>query len=347
MKKLIVGGTFSDQGGTPSFFVGQLATSLGYGWDCVNGDHINYIREFDPVGVDVLVWMPNISNDEEKILDNLKVRNPHMLLVQSKRVIEKDYSASDVVGRLLKSHSALGIMISKEGNYRFRVLDPLGNLWADTNDISNVGRVIRTRLDYLASLTRVGSKQLGLETTKVLPPQEFVEIVKQYGSEFSKFVNAVNPNRLLGNASTRCISGFPAMRFDKYILVTKRNVDKTTLTADDFVLVSNVVPQPVWYVGENKQSVDTPIQLRLFSYYNNVNYIIHGHVYVDDSSFTKNKVPCGYIEEFNEIRSLVKNREDTNFSINLLGHGCLILAEKLDYLQSQISKLRGRPFPEY
>jgi hypothetical protein len=331
--------------------VGQLVTSLGHGWECVNGDHINYIREFDPAGLEALVWMPNVSNDEEKILDNLKVKNPHMLLVQSKRVIEKDYSPSDIVGRLLKSHAMLGIMISKEGNYRFRVLDPLGNLWVDTADISDVGHTIRNRLDYLASLTRIGSKQIVLPINAswgndgTFPPEEFIEIVRQYGDEFTKFVNAINPNRLLGNASTRCASGFPAMRLSRFILVTRRNVDKTTLTAKDFVLVDSSTTQVVNFFGDNKPSVDTPIQLRLFAHYSNVNYIVHGHVYVEDGVFTKTKIPCGYVEEFDEIASLV-DRNSVNFSINLRGHGCLILAGDLDYLSRSINRLYGRPFPE-
>jgi hypothetical protein len=345
MKKLIVGGTFDDNNGKTSYIVKQLIDSLGTDWENVNGGNITYINTFDPTGIDVLLWMPNIANDEVKILDSLKIKNSHMLLIQSKRVIEKEYYPSDIVGRLLKSHSALGIMISKDETYRFRVLDPLGNLWCDTKDINIVGETIQNRIIYLLSLTRIGSKQMELSNV-FSAPQKFIDIIKQYGNEFTKFVNAINPNRLLGNASTRCSSGFPAMRLDNHILVTKRNVDKTTLNIDDFVLVKNEINNIVYFSGNNKPSVDTPIQLRIFDYYKNINYIIHGHVYIKNGIFTTNKIPCGYIEEFEEIKSLFADKNLTNFSINLKGHGCLIMAENLDYLQSQIINLKERPFPE-
>ena len=48
--------------------------------------------------------------------------------------------------------------------------------------------------------------------SEIKPPDEFVGVVHRMGDRFSGFVNAVNPNRLLGNASTRCSYGFPAAR---------------------------------------------------------------------------------------------------------------------------------------
>lgn len=345
MNKLIVGGTFDELNGKPSYIVEKLALSLG--WTCVNGGNLKYIRTFDPAGIDVLLWMPNISNDEAKVLGDLKKKNPHMILIQSKRVIEKEYFVSDVIGRLLKSHALLGIMITKESDaYRFRLLDPLGNQWADTSEIAEVGQAINSRIDYLSTLSRVQSKKMNTSTDyKVL--QEFVEVVKRYGTEFTKFVNAVNPNRLLGNASTRCAKGFPAIRMNEHILVTKRNVDKQTLSLDDFVLVrAGLTDGFVQFEGDNKPSVDTPIQLKLFEYYKDVNYIIHGHAYVKNALATHHKLPCGYVQEFDEITQLVPDANAKNFNINLTGHGCLILADNLQYLEEQIQNLYARPFPE-
>ena len=201
------------------------------------------------------------------------------------------------------------------------------------------------RSDYLLGLSRVGSVRTEI-VEDYLVQEEFIEIVKRYGTEFTKFVNAVNPNRLLGNASTRCTKGFPAMRMDNHILVTRRNVDKQTLSKDDFVLVEANMEKAVHYKGDNKPSVDTPIQLKLFQFYHNVKFMIHGHAYVKDGMFTSHKVPCGYIEEFEEIRELVPYKDATNFKINLRGHGCLILADSLSYLEKQIEQLYSRPFPE-
>lgn len=346
MKKVIVGGTFDENGGKSSYIVSELAKSLGEDWELINGGHIQMIRDFNPVGINVLLWMPNISNTEVKLIGDLKVKNPTMILIQSKRVIEKEYFPADVVGRLLKSHALLGVMITKEENeYRYRLLDPLGNQWVDTHQISAVGMAINKRLDYLLGLSRVGSMKTDMpDDYKV--QKEFVEMVKKYGAEFTKFVNAVNPNRLLGNASTRCAKGFPAMRMDEHILVTKRNVDKQTLSEEDFVLVKANMGKSVQYKGENKPSVDTPIQIKLFDFYKDVRFMIHGHAYVKDGLFTSHKVPCGYIEEFEEIKKLVPDEKATNFKINLRGHGCLILSDSIEYLEKQIDQLYSRPFPE-
>ena len=348
MKKLIVGGTFDETGGKPSYFVQQLADSLGQDWECVNGGNLEYIRTFSPVGCNVLLWMPHISNDESKILNDLKKLNPYMILIQSKRVIEKDYTAGDVIGRLLQSHSQLGIMIRKhEDVYWFDVLDPLGNVWITTDSINQVGTAVRDRVDYLLSMTRVGSIKKNLTPPQAYePPDEFIKMIQSFGNEFAKFIKTVNPTRLLGNASTRCTKGFPAIRMDDYILVTRRNVDKETLSAADFVLVEDHLNKSVHYAGDAKPSVDTPIQVKLFEYYKNVQYMIHGHAYVSDGVFTHNKVPCGFLEEFDEVVALVPDSEQSNFTINLKGHGCLIMANDLDYLAEQKAKLYARPCPE-
>jgi len=346
MRKIIIGGTFDEQGGKSSYIISELSKSLGNEWESINGGNIQFIRDFDPSGINVLIWMPNVSNDEIKVIGDLKVKNPKMILIQSKRVIEKEYFPSDVVGRLLKSHALLGIMITKENNeYRYRLLDPLGNQWTDTCNISDVGIAINKRLDYLLNLSRIGSIKTEISEDYEVQ-KEFIDIIKRYGIEFTKFVNAVNPNRLLGNASTRCTKGFPAMRMDNHLLVTKRNVDKQTLNKDDFVLVDSRMEKSVHYKGDNKPSVDTPNQIKLFDFYHNVKFMIHGHAYVKEGLFTSHKVPCGYIEEFEEIKLLMPYKDATNFKINLRGHGCLILADNLNYLEKQIEQLYSRPFPE-
>ncbi len=267
MNKLIVGGTFDIENGKKSHIVETLHKSLGESWGCINGGNIQYIRDFDPTGINVLIWMPNVSNEEIKVIEDLKKKNPRMILIQSKRVIEKEYLPSDIIGRLLKSHSLLGIMITKEsGKYRYRLLDPLGNQWSDTDDISKIGETINHRLSYLLNLNRINSVKIDTDVEHKAP-REFIDVIKNYGVEFTKYVNAINPNRLLGNASTRCAKGFPAIRMDDHILVTKRNVDKQTLSEDDFVLVERKMDSVVNYKGENKPSVDTPIQLKIFEHY--------------------------------------------------------------------------------
>lgn len=147
MKKLIVGGTFDESGGKPSYIISQLADSLGDGWECVNGGNIQYIRSFLPISCDVLIWMPNVSNDEVKVVNTFKQYNPNIVLVQSKRVIEKEYTTQDVIGRLLKSQSAYGIMITKpSGAFNFNLISVDGSINIHSNDIQDIGKVLKTLL---------------------------------------------------------------------------------------------------------------------------------------------------------------------------------------------------------
>jgi hypothetical protein len=345
MKALLVGGTFDNHFGKPSHIIEQLAQHLDM--DCINGGNVGELPRINFNLLDVLLWFPNIDNSEDKILPHIKEKNYKLLLVQSKRVIEKDYTESDVVGRLLASHANLGVMFLKLDNvYRFQLIDPLGNSFCMTTDIQELAQALNNRINHLITLTRINCTPLLGQPKDYVSPKpsdEFIEIIRAYGEQFTKFVNAVNPNRLLGNASTRCAKGFPAQRLKDRYLVSRRNVDKTTLSPDDFIEVKTQ-EERVIHIGNVKPSVDTPIQIRLFNYYTNVNYMIHGHVYVDGAPYTKSKIPCGYIEEFQEIKELYPSSSDSNFCVNLRGHGCLIMANDLDYFKN--IKLIGRPFPE-
>lgn len=341
MKTLIVGGTFNHTDGKPSKIVSQLAENLN--WPCINGGHLDELYLINFKELDVLIWMPNVDNIEDKILPMIKKANQRLLLIQSKRVVDNNYSVNDVIGRLLQSHSNLGIMITVDDQlFQFKLLDPLGNIWADTTNINDLAVSIQHRVDEITAMKRVRSQQVGDLHEFTIEP-EFISIIQRYGAEFTQFVNAVNPNKLLGNASTRCARGFPGIRINDAIYVTRRNVDKQTLASDDFVQVESVENE-VRYYGPNKPSVDTPIQIRLFNYYKNVNYMLHGHVYVKNGIMTSHKIPCGFIDEFDEIVKFMPDSSASNFIINLRGHGCLIMANNLEYFQNQV--LEGRPFPE-
>ncbi|MGH1397593.1 MAG: class II aldolase/adducin family protein [Alphaproteobacteria bacterium] len=359
MRALIVGGTFDADGGKESKIITEMAQSLG--WDFINGGSIDKIREFDPTNLDVLLWMPNINNDEDKILPSLKKQWQRMVLISSKRAEARpeqqreEYSHFEVVSRLLKTKSNLGIMIQKdEGRFSFSLMDPLGNRFIKTQRVSELSSAIANRVNTLKSLTRIGSSHAGQPPKNItLVSDAFIQTVRTLGDEFSTHVNAVNPERLLGNAaardtyrSTRCTHGFPSVRAgDNTFWISRRNVDKQTMNSSDFVLVG-ADENRVNYYGDPaiKPSVDSPIQIRLFNFYSNVSFMVHGHVYAENAPTTKSKVPCGHIEEFDEIKALFPDPQTTNFTVNLKGHGCLILSNNLEYLQN--ATFESRPLPE-
>lgn len=337
----IVGGTFDKDGGKPSFFISEMMRMLDI--QGLNGGYLSDLG-IDFKHVDTLIWMPDIDNSEDKILPTIKSKYPHILLVQSKRMIDGNYTDSDIVGRLLKSRCILGITIKKtQGHYLFKLVDPLGNIHCETLSLSTLCMFLKDRLTKIAGMTRMSSTRVG-DVKEFSVDDRFIEIIKNLGTQFATFVNAVNPNRLLGNASTRCASGFPAIREENKIFVSRRNVDKQTLSSEDFVEVG-VGKDTVEYYGSNKPSVDTPIQLGIFSLFPNIKYIIHGHVYVKDAPMTLHKIPCGYLEEIGDILDVITDRNIKEFSVNLHGHGCLIACSDLDYFDTV--ELEGRPFPEY
>jgi hypothetical protein len=114
--------------------------------------------------------------------------------------------------------------------------------------------------------------------------------------------------------------------------MSRRNVDKTIIASAEFVETTNSASGDTLYLGNQKPSVDSPVQLRLYERYQNVNYIVHGHVYVKGAPFTDGNIPCGFLEELEEVVSKFPDSSAGNFVLNLRGHGCLILANDLAYL---------------
>lgn len=349
MKVLLVTGTFDDKDGKGSFFGETLrkeAVKQGYSVMHYNGGHLTDFNAIlaDSHNYSVIVWMPHIDNSIDKMLPTIKKIAPKSLLISSKRVIEKSYDEFGVVSRLLKSRSNLGLMITKDEKYEFTVLDPLANRWVNKQDIETAARVLFERVGKIKKYHRISSESVGPRQKIEIEP-EFLKVVKEYGERFDDLIKAIHPDRFLGNASTRCMHGFPAVRGEESYLISKRNVDKTIIDDKGFVEVKPT-EETVEYYGDNKPSVDSPVQIKLFNYYPEVNYIIHGHVYVKDTLITSRNIPCGYIEEFEEIRKWYPEKQSKNFAINLKGHGCILLAADLDWLKEKKPELVARPFPE-
>lgn len=346
---LLIGGTFDQDGGKPSYIIQEMFEYIKQSplnVKLYNGGKLSTLYNLlDSINDRFLLWMPNVDNAESKILPEIKVRHPKLFLISSKRSIEKTYNEWEVICRLLKTHSNLGIMIEKGGSYNFKLIDPLGNIFCNTKNIETLCDSIIQRVLFLSSMRRIGSKKIS-EREDFVIKSEFIKIIREYGKKFSEFVNAWNPNRLLGNASTRCCYGFPAEKNDNgTIYVSQRNINKELINSNDFVEVKFGKDNCVEYKGNSKPSVDTPVQLMLFEHFKNIKYMIHGHVYVKDAPFTNYKIPCGYIEEFKDIKDVINNKNVDQFSVNLKGHGCLIACKNPSYFGTV--ELIGRNFPEY
>lgn len=367
MRVLAVGGKFDDQSGKPSGYIRKLFESLslllkndtfvyinGGSWDHLT-QNIDLVKNYD-----VVLWFCEVDNNKPKLLPRIKELNPSCVLVSSKSNIDGKYSFAELIARSLKSKSNLfveftlasfeakwnGQPLQEVGRvYAASIFDPLGNVFlSKETDPSKVATALMKRVWELTTFTRVSSKHL--EGRIFVPDDsEFFDIVRKHADKFHELIHGANQDRLLGNISFRCESGFPSFRHEDVIFVSQRNIDKRNIGPAGCVAVSTKEPvDVVGYYGDEKPSVDTPIQLALYQYYPNVWYMLHSHVYVEGAPFTKRVIPCGAVEEVDEIIDVVQDWRSTNFAVNLRGHGSIVFAYRPDYLKSV--KYYARPIPE-
>lgn len=385
MKILVVGGTFDKEGGRRSGLVQKVIDHILQYTGSVeyrNGgsyDDLTYLIENTVKNYDVVLWWPNVPNDLPKVRD-VKSVAPHVLLVSSKRNDNNKYSFQELVNRALGLKSNLFVEFSKQEDSRFHMMmfDPLGCCWYDGDDISKLCYQLVIRLQFLLSITRQATIQSdesnGLvlswyfdrykedmhESSKVIEipdEQKFVDQVKAYAEVFQSLMEpAKDVTRFLGNASMRppvppqvgrCGKGMPSFRKNGYVFVSQRNIDKQFITLDNFVPVY-LEDDKVFYCGDRKPSVDTPVQLRLYQELPNIHYMIHSHCYIEDAGFTKHNIPCGGIEEVSELLSTIDrlygSLSESKYQINLIGHGSIIMSENVEGL-ADVSYI-SRPMPE-
>lgn len=349
MRVLVVCGNFGD-GERPSSLMSKLFSKYPIPYTMVNGGSIETLKESlaSCKDYDIVHWFPNVPNNEVKIRDVKKI-NPKCMLINSKRNDGGKYTFKELINKSLMVKANLTIEFRKcsNGEYKFMLFDPLGNAWTlPSNSLSSLCEIMYLRTMQLTRYTRQATKPLE-EIPVYESNSDFVDIVRTFGDIFQELIQpASDVKRFLGNASFRCVHGFPSYRTDNYIMVSRRNVDKHGILPEDFV-PAFLEEGEVFYHGKNKPSVDTPVQLRIYEALPHINFMIHGHVYVSGGIYTDRIIPCGALEEADSILTHLKNYPniEDGFIINLGGHGCLIGAKSLDYFKGITFK--SRPTPEF
>ena len=110
-------------------------------------------------------------------------------------------------------------------------------------------------------------------------------------------------------------------------------VDKMYIDIDAFVPTYLGEDGNLYYYGDRKPSVDSPIQVRLYQALPNINYMIHAHCYVKNAESTDVALPCGAIEEVEEILKHILDRTKNFYALNLKGHGMIIMGNSVDDLR--------------
>jgi hypothetical protein len=346
-KTLFIAGTFDDSFGKYSK-IGEIIFEAvrGQNYDCINGGNFKDLEKIldSAENYNSIYWFADVPDEKSKIVKKIKVLNKKCILISSKRNLGK-YSFSDLVYHGLNIHSNLMLEFSRSCNHHLgRILDPLGNVFADySTDFTMIGNVLKKRVDELSNYKRINSSKID-GTLEIPENKEFLSIIKENSEKFHDLIHhGKETPRFFGNVSFRCESGFPSFKENGFVFVSRRNIDKRIIEKEDFVPV--ISGNPVKYLGNFKPSVDTPIQLLLYDYYRNVNYMFHSHVYVKDAKFTERIIPCGAVEEFDEIKKIFPDPNLENFSVNLKGHGTIVLAKDLDFLKN--TEYVERIFPEY
>ncbi len=326
---------------------------------------------------DIVFWFANVPDNHLPKLRDVKQYAPKVMLITSKRNDNQKYDFQELIQRALKTKSNLVFEFSKQEDHKFntRIFDPLGCCWYNGTDIGSAVSAALDRLYILIRMTRQATtqgpekkidvfqtyldKNLSKDPSKYKLPEtseinQFIKLARSYAEDFHRILRpAPNVQRFLGNCSlrpsTRCAKGFPSFKTDDYIFMSKRNVNKEFLDINHFV-PCYLKDGSVYYCGEEKPSVDTPIQLRLYRALPNIRYMLHSHCYLDGDNFctTKRPVPCGALEEVNEILTAIdehyKDRTKKQYLINLIGHGSIIMGHSISDIQE--IHYTGRPLPE-
>lgn len=362
--------------GKPSSLVTKLSNALTtYGLvDVYNGGRYDKLEDIikSASSYDVVFWWANVDNSLPKIR-NVKEIAPYTMLINSKRDDEDKYSFQELIQRSLAAKANLTWKFKKIADKTFEttIFDPLGSVWYLGTDFDAAIKACMDRLIFLKNMTRQQttksdtSKGLVMswyfdqfkqpeyksEKSVAIPDeQDFVDTVRKYATEFQKFMPIdCKTERFVGNASLRpilppqvgrCGKGMPSFRgTDNMIFVSKRNIDKQFITLDNFVPVY-MDNDKLMYCGEDKPSVDTPVQIRLYNAFPQINYMLHSHCYIKNAPFTHEAIPCGAIEEFDEVMKLIHEQKIDNhrnqYFVNLIGHGSIIMWNNMQQFHEDI-----------
>lgn len=332
MKTLFVAGNFDNNGGRPS----GLATKLASYIECAlyNGGYYKELQGLldSVINYDCVFWFANVPNGLPKVR-HVKEINPTALYISSKRN-NNEYEFKEVVRRAVDSKSNLLFEFSKRDSvYNIRVLDPLGCVWYDGENAEAAMLAVKQRLETLLNITRIRTHQIA-PVSEDIGIKDFVQAINHYEDVFHSLL-CENPEH-----SFRCAKGMPSFRHKDGFYVSPRKISGY-ITERDFIKIT--CKDALYYHGDKKPSVDTPVHAKLYEELRNINYIIHSHCYIENALFTSRALPCGALEEAYEILNVIEDKNRHFYAINELGHGSILMASDVDLLKAVYY---SRPIPE-
>lgn len=329
MKTIIVGGNF----GIPkeSGIVRQIGRYL-------NADVFNGGTALPSVSGDLMIWMPNIPNEEPKHYP----KKPTGSVLICSKLMHDGVRKIDAISRIFKMHGNAVICIYPSQTCRFELIDALANVWYSGENIQELCKAILDFTAFTNAAIRLPSipaeswinDDLYLKIGVDKPQIDKLISINKYLSQ--KILTECG-GRFFGNVSTRCQSLFPSVRSQVGIYVSPRNSNKESLGTEDMVLCAMEDGFVSYYNGD-KPSVDAPIQLEVYASKPEINFMIHGHAFINLASefgywrgTTENYRLCGDFREAQEILAAI-GTQNTG-ALNLKKHGFLLFSTDLNKLE--------------
>ena len=72
--------------------------------------------------------------------------------------------------------------------------------------------------------------------------------------------------------------------------------------------------------------------------------MLHSHTYIQDAKYTESVLPCGAVEEFDQIIKTNPSQDSKYIAVNIIGHGSILMASDINCLNA---KWIARTFPEF
>ena len=347
MKVLLIGGTWNLTGGKKSGLIEKMYQKLtkekDFDIDYFNGGYYEDLKNLvnSSKNYKIIFWMANVPNELEKVRD-IKNVNPLAIVIGSKRNHYNEYSFVDILNKALLQRNNLTIEFSKNNNnsnFKMLLFDPLGTSWYEGYDLDELIKNLISRIRFLLTVNRERTYS-NPQLNNVIEDIDFFDYVREVAEIFHKTIqHSEGVTRFLGNAS---------YRKNNQIFVTERDIDKRLLNKNHIV-ECYLDKNKTFYYGNKKPSKDTVVQIKLYNILLNINYIVHSHCYVKNAPFTNIPIPCGALEEIDEILEVIKNNYNNDFTkeyyaINLKGHGCIIFGNNLELLKQ--TKFKTRYLPE-
>lgn len=323
MKTIIVGGFW---GNTPK--ESSVINKLAEHFECevYNGGSMAELKEIATTiaRYDMIIWMADIANEE----DDIRLVKKLGAVMFVSKVLRPNRNRIDAVTRIFKfgANAVVAITKNKDKNFMFELIDALDNTWIKSIDLKELAIEINALTIWTKGAERSG-------TLKIKNPMEtFIDLNRRVADKSAK-----QNIRYFGNLSTRCTKMMPSFRTTHdSCFVSARNTDKNSLGTDDMIQVTTVNDR-LRYFGERKPSVDTPVQMALYTECPEVNYFIHGHTLIENAPTTEHYYPCGDLREVPEILKIMKGVTGV---INLKMHGFLLYSDTLENMEKLIDDLK-------